>query len=329
MATSLYEDFLYYQTSECRNQYREHIDEKKGEKKRSMRKGQPPGILTEDYTYDKLLRPIVDSFERDGVGTTEEINYKNMGPDMLHVRLPRARRFAVGLGRPRNPRLLSPINLHLDLEAIEKRRRGIEDRNEDQSAMDESHSERRVRQLELVPRLPTVKDLKRTRLESGLFIAAGETSFDWKTSYDRKEQNDDDHMNKMSDEDFESGDEDSSENENDLFAISYRECSSLEDCPCGGKDQGNSSHSGDGGHGGHGGHVNEKEGDSGVVAPVSVAGGSLIVSKKTTANTKTTSNTKTGLGKMTRADKEHRAAADDSAPRENAYKKLYNRHQIR
>jgi hypothetical protein len=168
----------------------------------------------------------------------------------------------------------------LDIEAIEKRRREIEDRNEDQSGTDESHSERRVRQSELVPRLPTAKDLKGTRLECGLFIAAGETSFDWETSYDRKEQNDDDDMNKMSDEDFESGDEDSSEDENDLFAISYRECSSLEDCPCGGKDQGKGSRSGNGGHSGHGDHGSDEEGNSGAVAPLSVAGGSLIVSKK-------------------------------------------------
>ena len=101
VATSLYEDFLYYQTPEHRLQYREEFDKTKRIKAKPTKKGLPPALLTEDAKYDKKLRPLIDLFEQDNVGATEEINYEKMGPNNLHVRLPRARKFAVGLGRPR------------------------------------------------------------------------------------------------------------------------------------------------------------------------------------------------------------------------------------
>jgi hypothetical protein len=327
VAASLYEDFLYYQTPEYRNNYLEHIDKDKGKDGNAMRKGQPPALLGEDdSSYDKELRPIIESFERDGVGMTEEA-YQNIGPDFLHVRVPRPRTFAQGLGRPVSPPVLSPMELDIDIEAIEKRRREVEDVNDDPE-MSESHSERRVRESELLSRprtggydnqaLPTAKDLSRTRLESGLFIAAGETWNDWDPSYDhldlvapgrivklpakptseveedeidefcepqttpvqydagvghhhievtpwaeaadgRRERDSDEAMyNWMSDDD-----EDSSDDENDLFALSYRKCSTQE-CPCGVKDKC------DGGHGGD----DERNSDPSV--PVSVAGGPLV-----------------------------------------------------
>ncbi|KAG9184946.1 hypothetical protein G6011_11776 [Alternaria panax] len=186
IATSLYEDFLFYQTPEYRLQYGEEIDGTNGKRSKPMRENLPPGLLAADPVYDKKLRPMVTSFERDGVGMTEEIGYENMGPDNLHVRLPRARRVAVGLGRPRKPPRLSPIEMHLDLEAIEKRRGEIEDANSDHSPTEESHSKRRRRDSKLLLHLPTAKDLSRARLESGLHIAAGETSFDWEESYDQR-----------------------------------------------------------------------------------------------------------------------------------------------
>jgi hypothetical protein len=186
MATALYEDFLYYQTPEYRLQYREEFDETKRIKTKPMRKGLPPALLTEDARYDKKLRPFIDLFEQDNVGATEEIDYEKMGPNNLHVRLPRARRFAVGLSRPRNPRLLSPIKLSLDIEAIERRRREIEDAEGDQSLTHESRSGRRKRDLELPSPLPITRGSSGTHLESGLHIAARETSFDWKTSHDKR-----------------------------------------------------------------------------------------------------------------------------------------------
>ncbi|CAN9136737.1 unnamed protein product [Alternaria alternata] len=388
MATSLYEDFLYYQTPEHRLQYREEFDRTKRIKAKPMRKGLPPAILTEDAKYDKKLRPFIDLFEQDNVGATEEIDYEKMGPNNLHVGLPRARRFAVGLGRPRNPRLLSPIKLPLDIEAIERRRREIEDAEGDQSLKYESHSGRRKRDLELPSPLPITRGSSGTHLESGLHIAARETSFDWKTSYDkrgavapgrtlimpakptlelqgdelnefsklpmtpieynasvghhhvettswaeatngRRERAKEETMNRMPESDLESSDEDSSDDEGDEFAISYRQCSSLKDCPCGSED--------DDGHGGGSGHGHDKEENSGPGAPLSIAGGPLDNSQttqprteinpdanidldqNTSPTTKTTPRTQSGADKM---------AGPPTASHD--YKSgVYNRHQLR
>ncbi|RYO19221.1 hypothetical protein AA0111_g10395 [Alternaria arborescens] len=387
VATSLYEDFLYYQTPEHRLQYREEFDERMRITAKPIRKGLPPALLTEDAKYDKKLRPFIDLFEQDNVGATEEIDYEKMGPNNLHVRLPRARRFAVGLGRPRNPRLLSPIKLSLDIEAIERRRREIEDAEGDQSLTYESHSGRRKRDLELPSPLPITRDSSGTHLESGLHIAARETSFDWKTSYDkrgavapgrtlimpakatlelqgdelnefskppmtpieynasvdhhhvettswaeatngRREWAKEETMNRMPEIDLESSDEDSSDDEGDEFAISYRQCSSLEDCPCGSED--------DDGHGGDSGHGHDKEENSSPGAPLSIAGGPLdksqttqprtesdldtniVLDQNTPPTTKTTPRTQSGADKMARPP----------ISRHN-YKTPYDRHQLR
>ncbi|CAN9239129.1 unnamed protein product [Alternaria alternata] len=388
MAISLYEDFLYYQTPEHRLQYREEFDKTKRIKAKPMRKGLPPAILTEDAKYDKKLRPFIDLFEQDNVGATEEIDYEKMGPNNLHVGLPRARRFAVGLGRPRNPRLLSPIKLPLDIEAIERRRREIEDAEGDQSLTYESHSGRRKRDLELPSPLPITRGSSGTHLESGLHIAARETSFDWKTSYDkrgavapgrtlimpakptlelqgdelnefskppmtpieynasvghhhvettswaeatngRRERAKEETMNRMPESDLESSDEDSSDDEGDEFAISYRQCSSLKDCPCGSED--------DDGHGGGSGHGHDKEENSGPGAPLSIAGGPLDNSQTTQPRTEINPDTNIDLDQntspTTKTTPRTQSGADKMAGPPTAshdYKSgIYNRHQLR
>ena len=240
-ATALYEDFLYYQTPEFRSQYLKDIDKVKDRIQQSIRDGQPPGLLTGDDAYDKFLRPILKSLECDKVGQTETLDYDNMGPHHLHVRIPRAKSQAVGLGRPRFPPIDPPINLKLDVDAIEKRRREVEDENKDDK-MIESHSERRARETGLSGGLPTnshvndalstANDLSRTRLESGLFISAGETWNDRKTSDERDAPNE--LYDPPTEEEIPDDDSDSSDDENDLFAVSYRECSGLAGCPRGG-----------------------------------------------------------------------------------------------
>jgi hypothetical protein len=388
MATALYEDFLYYQTPEHRLQYREEFDETKRIKAKPMRKGLPPALLTEDARYDKKLRPFIDLFEQDNVGATEEIDYEKMGPESLHVRLPRARTFAVGLGRPRNPRLLSPIRLSLDVEAIERRRREIEDVEGDQSLTYESHSERRKRELELSPSLPITRGSSRTHLESGLHIAAGETSFDWRTSYDkrgavapgrtliipakptlelqgdelnefskppmtpieynaivghhhvettpwaeatdgRRERAKEETMNRMPEIDVESSDEDSSDDEGDEFATSYRQCSSLEDCPCGSED--------DHGPGGGSGHGYDKEENSSPGAPLSIAGGALDNSQTTQPRTEINPEINIDLYQNTppttkTAPRTHSGAEKMAGPptaRHDYKSGVYNRQQLR
>jgi hypothetical protein len=388
VATSLYEDFLYYQTPEHRLQYREEFDETMRITAKPMRKGLPPALLTEDAKYDKKLRPFIDLFEQDNVGATEEIDYEKMGPNNLHVRLPRARRFAVGLGRPRNPRLLSPIKLSLDIEAIERRRREMEDAEGDQSLTYESHSGRRKRDLELPSPLPMTRGSSGTHLESGLHIAARETSFDWKTSYDkqgavapgrtlimpakptlelqgdelnefskppmtpieynasvghhhvettswaeatdgRRERANEETMNRMPESDVESSDEDSSDDEGDEFAISYRQCSSLEDCSCGSEY--------DDGHGGDNGHGHNKEENSSPGAPLSIAGGPLDNSQTTQPRTEINPDTNIDLDQntppTTKTTPRTQSGADKMAGPPTArhdYKSgVYNRHQLR
>ncbi|KAI4677298.1 uncharacterized protein J4E88_007106 [Alternaria novae-zelandiae] len=240
-ATALYEDFQYYQTPEFRSQYLQDIDKVKDRIQQSIRDGQPPGLLSGDDAYDKVLRPILKSLEDDKVGQTETLDYDNMGPHHLHVRIPRAKSQAVGLGRPRVPPIDPPINLKLDVEAIEKRRKKVEDENKDDK-MAESHSERRARETGLSEGLPsdshvndalaTANNLSRTRLESGLFISAGETWDDWKTSDERDAPNE--LYDPPTEEEMPDDDSDSSDDENDLFAISYRECSGLAGFPRGG-----------------------------------------------------------------------------------------------
>ncbi|KAI4607485.1 hypothetical protein J4E80_009598 [Alternaria sp. BMP 0032] len=278
-ATALYEDFLYYQTPEFRSQYLEDIDKVKDRIQQSIRDGQPPGLLSGDDAYDKFLRPILKSLEHDKVGQTETLDYDNMGPHHLHVRIPRAKSQAVGLGRPRFPPIDPPINLKLDVEAIEKRRREVEDENKDDK-MVESHSERRARETGLAEGLPsdshandalsTANDLKRTRLESGLFISAGETWNDWKTSDERDAPNE--LYDPPTEEEAPDDGDDSSDDENDLFAISYRECSGLAGCPRGGGGGGGGSDDNDSDDDGDGGKKNKKDtGD--LVAPANPAGG--------------------------------------------------------
>jgi hypothetical protein len=132
----------------------------------------------------------------------------------------------------------------------------------------------------------------------------------------------------MPESDLESSDEDSSDDEGDEFAISYRQCSSLEDCPCGSED--------DDGPGGDSGHGHDKEKNSSPGAPLSIAGGPLdnsqttqprteidlgtniVLEQNTPPTTKTTPRTQSGADKMARPPISR-----------HDYKTPYNRHQLR
>ncbi|KAI4658274.1 uncharacterized protein J4E79_007256 [Alternaria viburni] len=241
-ATISYEDYLYYQTPEYRKQYREDIDAAvKDRAKLAFAKGHAPARLTDDKTYDRKLRSYLKDFENNGVGMLQNLHWQSMPPDQLRMRTPRAERFPVGLGEQLGGVPMEPYNLFLDTDAIEKKRKEVEDQNKDPK-MSESHSERRARETGLSEGLPidshvndalsTVKDLSRTRLESGLFISAGETWDDWKTLHEREAP--DGLYDELVEEEMLDDDSDSSDDENDLFAVSYRECSGLAGCPRGG-----------------------------------------------------------------------------------------------
>ncbi|KAH6881347.1 hypothetical protein BKA58DRAFT_395778 [Alternaria rosae] len=286
-ATLAYEDYLYYQTPEYRKQYREDVDAAVKERaKLAFSQGHAPAKLTGDETYDNKLRSDLRAFEENGVGMLQNMNWRSMPPDQLRMRIPRAKNFSVGLGElfgmTQVP--MEPYNLLLDTDAIEKKRREVEDRNNDPD-MSESHSERRARELGLSERPPTdghvndalstARDLRRTRLESGLFISAGETWADWNNSDEREAPND--LYDQLTIDETPDDGDDSSDDENDLFAISYRECSGLAGFPRAGEGVGGggSGEDNEGDDGGDGNKRNKKDTND-PVAPANVARGPPI-----------------------------------------------------
>ena len=279
-ATISYEDYLYYQTPEYRKQYREDIDAAVKERaKLAFAKGRAPAKLTDDKTYDNKLRSHLRDFENNGVGLLNNLDWRSMPPDQLRMRTPRAERFPVGLGEEFGGVAMEPYNLLLDTDAIEKRRKEVEDQNKDPK-MSESHSERRARETGLSEGLPldshvnnalsTARDLDKMRLKSGLFVSAGETWDDWDTLHEREAP--DGLYDELIEEEMPDDDSDSSDDENELFAISYRECSGLAGCPRGGgggDDYGGDESGDDDGNSKKG----EKKNTNDPVAPANPAGG--------------------------------------------------------
>ncbi|KAH7396951.1 hypothetical protein DE146DRAFT_736974 [Phaeosphaeria sp. MPI-PUGE-AT-0046c] len=194
-ATRLYEDFMYFQSPQRRTQYNEHIDSWEKEMKNPFRKEMAPGkLFGEDPRNDGELRALIESFEQRGIGTLEETGLQRRGPAELHTLIPTRRRRAAGVGAGELDDDAPEVILSIDEEAIERRRAQIEDVQGD-ITMKETHSERRAREVAALGKdlptkwfvnefVPTAVSFDRTRQESGLFIAAGETSRDWLDSYD-------------------------------------------------------------------------------------------------------------------------------------------------
>ncbi|RYN19091.1 hypothetical protein AA0121_g10108 [Alternaria tenuissima] len=281
VATSLYEDFLYYQTPEHRLQYREEFDETMRITAKPMRKGLPPALLTEDAKYDKKLRPFIDLFEQDNVGATEEIDYEKMGPNNLH-------QDAVAPGRT----LIMPAKPTLELQGDE------------------------LNEFSKPPMTPI-------EYNASVGHHHVETT-SWAEATDgRRERAKEETMNRMPESDVESSDEDSSDDEGDEFAISYRQCSSLEDCSCGSEY--------DDGHG------HDKEENSSPGAPLSIAGGPLDNSQTTQPRTEINPDTNIDLDQntppTTKTTPRTQSGADKMAGPPTArhdYKSgVYNRHQLR
>jgi hypothetical protein len=198
---AVYEDSLYFQVPERRKHYPEHIDEiKKGAKKRIFKKGRAPMLWNRNVGHEKSIEKIIESYERDHVGMPERLEHGRTGPSDLHLHVPHTRRTRIGLGRPEPPVSIPPLELNLDHEAIEARRRVEEDSNKDRNNQAITHSERRAAETRLlddplISRLstdlyvntviPTARSLSNMRETSGLFLAAAERSSDWLDSYDQ------------------------------------------------------------------------------------------------------------------------------------------------
>lgn len=225
-ATAWYEDFMYFQAPERRNQYEKHIDhDPNTQKKNPFRKEQVPGRLwgyIDGSNQEPKLRAIVEALESRFIGTLEATPEDGVGPWELRTRIPVPRRSHFGLGA--EERTLNPVPaLPLNKVAIEtarakvedgkevpreevgrrgtKRKRGVEGPEEQNGVrqdneVENTHTERRAKERNLLGEklptdryvhdlIPTAWELGRTRLESGLFISAGETSGDWNTSYDQ------------------------------------------------------------------------------------------------------------------------------------------------
>jgi hypothetical protein len=212
-ATAKYEDSLHFRVPERRKQYNEHIDQDGEPIKKAFRDKAAPVLWTNSGQYGDALWMTFESYERHNVGMTETINMPALDPNELHLIVPAARRFPVGLGRANPPVVLAPINIGSNVEAIERRRASIEDHPAEEetvavdgTAMLETHTQRRARQMQpfreeetedngyrrTVPTnlyvhdtIPTARNLDKTFLETGVFISAGESSYNWNDSYDQ------------------------------------------------------------------------------------------------------------------------------------------------
>lgn len=211
-ATATYEDSLHFRVPQFRSQFAEHIDDGESIKK-PLRKEGAPVLWTYTGYYRDDLWPKLESYERHNVGTTETLNMPALNPNELHLIVPAARRAAVGLGEVDPPVMMAPINLGLDIDAIERRRASIEDdpapkKNVavDGTPMLETHTQRRARQMQqfytpatkdnpsrrIFPTnlyvhetIPTARNLDKTLLDTGVVISAGESSYNWNDSYDQ------------------------------------------------------------------------------------------------------------------------------------------------
>ncbi|KAH5238959.1 hypothetical protein HBI49_222310 [Parastagonospora nodorum] len=212
-ATAKYEDSLHFRVPERRKQYNEHIDQDGELIKKAFRDKAAPVLWIDSGHYGEALRTTFESYERHNVGMTETINIPALDPNELHLIVPAARRFPVGLGRAHPPVVLAPINMGLNFDTIERRRASIEDNPAEEKnvavdgiAMLETHTQRRARQMQpfreeetedneyrrTVPTnlyvhdtIPTARNLDKTFLETGVFISAGESSYNWNDSYDQ------------------------------------------------------------------------------------------------------------------------------------------------
>lgn len=187
--TSLYEDFMYFQCPGRRSQYEQDIHR---DTKKPFRKGDKVGRLwLFGADENEELRNIVEDLEERNIGILENIVPDGIGPNDLHILVPSLRREPFGLDEIDLQRATQEVNLsRLNREAIERRRVEIEGDPQTEG----THSARRAREVAAMGDLPTdhkindivptARSMDRTRLQSGLFIAAGEQSRDWLTSYD-------------------------------------------------------------------------------------------------------------------------------------------------
>jgi hypothetical protein len=121
--------------------------------------------LTGDENYNRQAEPYVRGMRRSHVGAADRLRSRAIYQE-LHIYTPRQRRQGSGLGRP-TFRPLPPIELRLNNDQIEARRREVDNRID--AEMDALT--RRSAQLD------------RMRTAGGVFLAARERFDDWPTSY--------------------------------------------------------------------------------------------------------------------------------------------------
>jgi hypothetical protein len=127
------------------------------------------------------LKERLEEFDADDIGNIHVLRQQVVSPENLNLFTPFPR-------HKRNRPVNVDLEIDIDLEALEKKRREVEDQR---GATDKNplmtHSERRRDELTLNGTLETANldliESRKSRTDSGLWIAALETSDDWKTSY--------------------------------------------------------------------------------------------------------------------------------------------------
>jgi hypothetical protein len=210
------EDFLFYQNDLNRLDRINALKEE--EDRRETFNDDRPKLLQFVAGDNPFLQELLTFYDTHNVGSADyrlgrtdvlgnAIGVPTMravGPHELHLWTPPYRRDLAGLRGAASAADITPWALNLDLAEIERRRAEIEDqpvipRDQGQTLSYGTHTERRraeraaFRSESITHRdRPSTSNLRNEREErfesmqtdSGLFIAAKESSFDWLTSYD-------------------------------------------------------------------------------------------------------------------------------------------------
>jgi hypothetical protein len=139
--------------------------------------------LTGDENYNRQAEPYVRGMRRSHVGAADRLRSRAIYQE-LHIYTPRQRRQGSRLGRP-TFRPLPPIELRLNNDQIEARRREVDNRIDDDTTDLEfrTHEERCAAQAEMDALTRRSAQLDRMRTAGGVFLAARERFDDWPTSY--------------------------------------------------------------------------------------------------------------------------------------------------
>ncbi|KAH7082913.1 hypothetical protein BKA63DRAFT_561109 [Paraphoma chrysanthemicola] len=188
-ATSVYEDFMYYQNPRHRMNFLKDLEKtpSKSEIALARRLGRigPIARLTGDPLYNAMIEPYVRGMRLADIGVETQLQGRAIHQE-LHMRIPGLRRQPVGLGRPRRRPRFPPRDFNLNDEQIEERRRQVDSIEAESPGYLKfrTHAARRKDQLSSNALTKRRRDMDGMRTMTGFFVSAKETPDDWPVSYE-------------------------------------------------------------------------------------------------------------------------------------------------